>query len=108
MTRCYRTYWLAYYVFLGTLLWLGVGVDSAYADVSEAEALDWLRGIGFPAWAVVLLVVGNRVVSAIHEFFTTLNRHVTQTERRLARLEALVFLRHGPPFTDAPAAGEDE
>lgn len=64
--------------------------------LNDPMSLEWLKAIGFPTWALVLVYVGHRVVVTLHSFFTTLNQHVTQTERRLSRLEGMVFLNKSP------------
>lgn len=63
------------------------------AVLSDQISLEWLKAIGFPTWAAVLLWVGHKVVVTLHSFFLTLNQHVTQTERRLSRLEGMVMLK---------------
>ena len=77
---------------------IAVILISAQADVSvtpapEPLSLEWLKALGFPTWAVVLLYVGHTVVRTLTHFFEVLQDHVTQTERRLARLEGVVLLK---------------
>lgn len=73
-----------------------LGQDSPEALPASNQIMDWARALGFPSWAIVLVIVGNRLVSAMQDFFKMLNEHVNQTERRLSRLEAVVFMRTSP------------
>lgn len=52
--------------------------------------LAWLQAAGFPTWAIVLLVIGRQVSTDLKDISARLERHVSQTERRLSRLETLV------------------
>jgi hypothetical protein len=87
-------------------LWAGQPDPSAMGP-----ELAWLQAASFPAWVVAVIWVGQRLIRQMQLFTDKLDRHVTQTERRLARLEALVFMGRAParpgghfaaPDADAP------
>jgi len=95
------------------VLLLSIGLASAQALDPAPVALDptmeWIRAAGFPTWAGVLLWLGLKLIAEIRGFTAKLDSHITQTERRLSRLEAVVFM-HRPPghFTDDPLPPSDD
>lgn len=79
----------------GSLLAIsGTAVAAAVADAQAGDALiTLLQATGFPTWAIVVAVMGKQVINQLKDISERLDRHVTQTENRLARLEEAVRLR---------------
>ena len=79
------------------LIATGAALASVQPDPAADPMLAWLQAAGFPAWAVAIIWIGQRLIRQMQNFTDKLDRHVTQTERRLSRLEAVVFMGQERP-----------
>ncbi len=88
-----NTYRMLIYLTVALVL-TGLLIGSAMAEapssvsIGEGLVLQWLTAAGFPAWALVVLYLGQRGLRQIQEISMQLQKHVSEVERRLARLEA--------------------
>ena len=51
-------------------------------------------GVGFTLWAVVVGVLGGRILSKLDETAADLQRYIIQTESRLASIETQLKINH--------------
>lgn len=70
----------------------------AFAGVTDPPSggdalVTLLQATGFPTWAVVVAVMGKQVINQLKDISDRLERHVTQTESRLTRLEEVIRMR---------------
>lgn len=52
-----------------------------------------LQASGFPTWAAVVWIMGRQLIGQLKDISERLERHVTQTENRLTRLELTICAR---------------
>lgn len=47
-------------------------------DIPDGAVIEWLQGIGFPAWAIVVYIIGNKIVAQIQQLAEQ-HRDIKQT-----------------------------
>lgn len=83
--------WLVFLV--PVLIVSKVAVAAGEAAVPADALITLLQASGFPTWAIVVAVIGKQLINQLKDISDRLERHVTQTENRLTRLEEAVRLR---------------
>lgn len=99
--RSFRTYWWFWALNAVLVLVLAVSLmDLAHAETLETNisqsVYSWVQAAGFPSWAAVLLIIGRSVIVELRAISERLDRHVTQTESRLSRLETMIGVGRHP------------
>ena len=93
---------LAWAIVVGaTIVTVGVRADATQL-VPVDPLLTYMQAAGFPAWAAVVAWGVLRITSEIRAIATRFDSFMLQTERRLARIEAIVNMGGGHHLISTP------
>lgn len=65
----------------------------AVKQVPGDELMGWVQATGFPTWAIAVVWMGRQLIGQLKDISDRLDRHVTQTEQRITRLEEILRYR---------------